>query len=186
MLILHEKEKAYNAIKFFLENTSMCGRKKLYKLLYALDFEHFEKTGRTVTGYTYKAWRMGPVPVELDKEIKSDDKDFFEHFKSYTEEVGQYERQCLEARTPFDERVFSRRELDILHNLAERFESNTGDEMELWTHREGTPWQTVYEVENRPNEAIPLEYQLRNLPEDEEEVVIEAARERNAIIAHYQ
>ncbi|HEV7681080.1 MAG TPA: Panacea domain-containing protein [Pyrinomonadaceae bacterium] len=42
---------------------------KLFKLLYFLDFEHYKKTGRSVTGLKYFAWPMGPVPVSLKDEI---------------------------------------------------------------------------------------------------------------------
>ena len=43
---------------------SISGKKKLAKLLYYVDFDHFEyrESMKSVTGDKYKAWRMGPVP----------------------------------------------------------------------------------------------------------------------------
>lgn len=60
-----------NAIIFFARNTKNCDTRKLYTLLYFLDFEHYAQTGRSVTGLTYYAYPEGPVPVELDKEIQA-------------------------------------------------------------------------------------------------------------------
>src|SRR5471030_2891987 len=69
MLIDRSREKLINAIIYFADNTNSCGKTKLFKLLYFLDFEHFYQTGRSVTGMEYFAWRMGPVPVALYDEI---------------------------------------------------------------------------------------------------------------------
>jgi hypothetical protein len=69
MLITHEREKLINAILFFVEHTLHTGKTKLFKLLYLLDFEHYRETGRSVTGLSYYAWKLGPVPVALDEEI---------------------------------------------------------------------------------------------------------------------
>lgn len=71
MLISHERDKLINAILFFGKETKNCGKTKLFKLLYFLDFEHFKQTGRSVTGLEYHAWKMGPVPVTLYDEFNS-------------------------------------------------------------------------------------------------------------------
>ena len=65
MLVTHEREKLIQAINFFATHTKRCGKVKLFKLLYFLDFEPFQPTGRSVTGQDYSAWPMGPVPVAL-------------------------------------------------------------------------------------------------------------------------
>lgn len=65
MIKTHEREKLINAIVFFAANTEHCGKIKLLKLLYLLDFEHFRQTGYSVTGMEYHAWKMGPVPTDL-------------------------------------------------------------------------------------------------------------------------
>ena len=68
MLISREREKLINAILYFASNTQHCGKVKLFKLLYLLDFAHFRETGRSVTGLDYRAWKMGPVPFILLQE----------------------------------------------------------------------------------------------------------------------
>lgn len=187
MLILHEQEKAYNAIKYFYEHTGMCEKKKLFKLLYALDFEHFAKTGRTVTGYNYQAWRMGPIPVELDREIKNRSSDLLHAFNLEDGPSG-YDSLCLVGKTPFDSQYFSKREMEMLHDIADRFRDATGTEMEAWTHREGMPWQRVYEVEGRESAFIPFDYQLdyEDVGEEDKDAILDLAEERKSFIANYQ
>ncbi len=54
------KLRLYNACIYFLKNTKYCYKTKLFKLLYELDFKHFELTGSSVTGQKYVAWQFGP------------------------------------------------------------------------------------------------------------------------------
>jgi hypothetical protein len=53
MLINHEREKLIQSVIYFAKNTEFCGKVKLFKLLYFLDFEHYKMTGRSVTGLKY-------------------------------------------------------------------------------------------------------------------------------------
>ena len=68
MISTHHREKLIHAIVFFAKKTRHCGKTKLFKLLYLLDFDHFRETGRSVTGLKYYAGEMGPVPVALAEE----------------------------------------------------------------------------------------------------------------------
>jgi hypothetical protein len=65
-----QHEKLVNAINFFARNTKHCHTLKLFKLLNFLDFEHFRATGSGVTGLTYSAWPLGPVPPALFRELQ--------------------------------------------------------------------------------------------------------------------
>ncbi len=70
MLATYQREKLINAVLYFATKTKFCGKTKLFKLLYFLDFEHYKKTGRSVTGLRYCAWGKGPVPVSLYEEME--------------------------------------------------------------------------------------------------------------------
>lgn len=185
MLILHEQEKAYNAIKYFHANTMGCDKLKLYKLLFFLDFEHYAKTGRTVTGFHYRAWDHGPVPIELWRDMKYNPRALENDF-SIEAGVSGHDAQCLVPKTEYDASVFSKRERAILADVADRFQMMTATEIEDFTHREGSPWHQVYEVEKRRNADIPLEYQLANVDGETREVVLDLAKDRDAILAHFQ
>ena len=54
---------------YFAQNTNFCGKTKLMKLLYFLDFMHFKQTGKAVTDLYYFAWEQGPVPKVFFEEI---------------------------------------------------------------------------------------------------------------------
>lgn len=187
MPINYKKEKAYNAIAFFLENTTMCNKKKLFKLLWLLDSEHFRQIGRGVTGYEYQAWPMGPVPAELNTAIESEDAELMERFdvNRQTDKRGRL-TITLVNKGEFDRKYFSRNELELLQKLAYMFDIMTGDEMEAFTHREGTPWHTVYVVESKQQAPIPFEYALDQMPDDEKETVLALAEERRAFLTNYK
>ena len=75
ILMDFSREKLINAIVFFLKTTKFCGKIKLFKLLYFLDFLHFKQTAMPVTGLRYYAWEMGPVPRDLFFELNNPGED---------------------------------------------------------------------------------------------------------------
>jgi uncharacterized phage-associated protein len=188
MIVRHQNEKVFNAITYFTEHTSMCNKKKTYKLLWLLDSEHFQAIGRSVTGYQYFAWRMGPVPTALHEAIDSDDPNLTDAFDIQRTFSKGHETITLVPKRPFDPKVFSKKELAILEDLANRFDMMTGDEMEKWTHQPGTPWHQVWEIEGRHQAEISYEYviNLSNLPREEKETISHIARDREDFVANYQ
>lgn len=187
MIINYHKEKAFNAITYFLNHTSICNKKKLYKLLYLLDFEHFEQTGRNVTGFDYFAWKMGPVPTELHEAIDSNDEKLIEYFE-IEKQVDKRGRETvtLKNKQQFEEKYFTKRELKLLGSLSDRFELMNGDEMETFTHREGMPWYRVWVEEKKNQKQIPYEYALDRLEATEREIILSIAEDRKAFLENYQ
>lgn len=164
----------------------MCNKKKLFKLLWLLDSEHYQAIGRSVTGYHYFAWKMGPVPTELHEAMESCDPELLERFEvEKTLSTKGYVTISLTSKQKFDAKYFSKKELEILQNLRDRFDLMNGGEMEAYTHREGTPWYRVWKVENRKQAEIPFEYVLDDLPEEEKQIVSELAREQEAFLINY-
>lgn len=180
-----QKEKAYNAITYFLDHTHICNKKKTYKLLWFLDSEYFQIIGRSVTGYQYFAWKMGPVPTELHEAVETNDPEFEEFFDIERHIYKDYETITFVSKKPFDEKYFSKKEMELLKELSNRFDMATGKDMEDLTHLPGTPWHQVWEVEGRRQAAIPYEYTLCALAKDEREVVSYIAKEREAFLANY-
>lgn len=162
MLTDHTRNKLINAIIYFAKNTNYLGKTKLFKLLYFLDFEHFMETGRSVTGMDYYAWKMGPVPIELDNEMECPDPDIADmiNFKLVKTKFNN-PMLLTEAKSDFDSSHFSKRELRLLKKLSEQYKNKKSDEMIEATHLENLPWHQVYYVENKKFEKIPYEYALR-------------------------
>jgi uncharacterized phage-associated protein len=140
MLITHERQKLIHSIIFFAKNTKFCGKVKLFKLLYFLDFEHFKATGRSVTGLIYNAWKMGPVPVSLTDELGCPDPDFASAI-SISERKTKFEKDmlCLNPLIKFDNSFFSKRELSLLENLADEFKQTIAEDIIEATHLENLP-----------------------------------------------
>jgi uncharacterized phage-associated protein len=180
----YHREKAFNAITYFVEHTLTCFKTKTYKLLWFLDSEHFKATGRTVTGYDYFAWKMGPVPTELDEAIDSSDSEFTEHFDITVDRDSRYTYIELKPKRAFERKYFSRREMALMAEIANRFRLTTAKELEDLTHLPGTPWYQVWAVENRKQEKIPYEYVLSSMDDAEKETILTIAEDHRVFLAN--
>jgi uncharacterized phage-associated protein len=138
MIITYHREKLINAIIYFAKNTLYCGKTKLLKLLYFLDFRHFKENGKSVTGLEYFAWKMGPVPKDLYEEISGKMKpDLIEsiHDLSSGETF-----QKIQPRKKFSDLYFTKKEMQLLEEIAFVFYDTKADAMIESTHLKNEPW----------------------------------------------
>lgn len=144
-----DQKKYKNAIIFFAQKiqNGTLGKLKLMKLLYYLDFDFFEKYGRSITGDEYLRFEMGPVPRQAKsllekmngKEIKITKRKIAN---------GYNDQEHIEALTSFDPNVFEPEELLMLADVASKWEKFTGSDMKSASHGEA-PW-----IAAKPNEVI--------------------------------
>jgi uncharacterized phage-associated protein len=173
MLITHEREKLINLIIFISLKTRNCGKIKLFKLLYFIDFEHFKITGRSITGLSYAAWKMGPVPTALFDEINSPEPDMARALEfSETTTYKGYAMLTIKPVNDFDSSNFTKRELQLMQRLTEQYCSTIADEMIEATHLEDSPWDRVFNKENNKQGIIPYSYALRKSEKEEMEKVV--------------
>ena len=138
-----------NAILFFankIQNNTL-GKLKMMKLLYYLDFDFFEKYGRSVTGDEYLRFERGPIPRMAEKLLK----EMAGHQIKVTRRKmgrGYNDQQHIEALIDFDINVFDKQELLMLEDIADKWEKFTGTEMKMATHGEA-PW-----ISTKENEVI--------------------------------
>ncbi len=124
-------EKKYkNVILFFskkVQNNTL-GKLKMMKLLYYLDFDFFEKYGRSVTGDEYLRFENGPVPRMAEKILKEMSS---KQIKITRRKIGNgyNDQQHIEALVDFDLNVFEKNELLMLEEIAGKWEKFTGGEM---------------------------------------------------------
>lgn len=134
-------EKKYkNAILFFakkIQNGTL-GKLKMMKLLYYLDFDFFEKYGKSVTGDEYLRFEKGPVPRMAEKILKEMDG---KEIKITRRAIGDgyKDQHHIEAVKDFDLDVFTKEELLMLDEIAAKWEKFTGSEMKNASHGEA-PW----------------------------------------------
>jgi len=143
MIITHHREKLINAIIYFAKNTKYCGKTKLLKLLYFLDFSHFRETGRSVTGLDYSAWQMGPVPKDLFDELSDN---MLSDLKGAIKIVQLDNFQKITPKKKFDDKYFSKREIKLLEKWSFIFKEAISEDMVNVTHLANKPWEkTLYE-----------------------------------------
>lgn len=172
MLVSHHREKLINAILYFASNTKYCGKIKLIKLLYLLDFAHFRETGHSVTGLEYHAWKLGPVPVDVYQEWDTLGEDLAAAIDIVPERVIDYERETVRPKRDFDGGAFTKRELRILKDLADRFHDDLSKPLVNITHEEQGPWAKIWDSGRGNNERIPYSLAL-----DESGARADSARE---------
>ena len=131
------KEKYVNAILFFATHTPNLGRVKLNKLLYFLDFDHFEKYGNPVTGDLYENNELGPVPVSAEKFVS--DMESKGLVEVVIEPVIDYVRYHIVPRVRYDASIFEPSEVEMLCAVAEKWANHTAKEMVIASHGEA-PW----------------------------------------------
>jgi len=143
-------EKKYkNAVLFFakrIQNGTL-GKVKLMKLLYYLDFDFFEKYGRSVTGDEYLRFEYGPVPRMGEKILKQM---AGQELKITRRKIatGVNDQLHIEAVKDFDVAIFTKEELLMLEEIADKWEKFTGTEMKNASHGEA-PW-----IATKPNDVV--------------------------------
>ncbi len=172
MPVSHNREKLLNAIIYFANNTKSCGKTKLYKLLFYLDFTHFKETGRSITGLDYYAWDFGPAPRKLHDELteqpNSDLQACISLQGSATSFVG------IKAKKKFDGKHFTKRELRILKELCEIFRDAKAEHMVEASHMTEQPWDIT---KNRKGMYALIDYLLA-LDNSPESIDADEAKER--------
>lgn len=180
MIVTHDREKLIQAINFFAQHTRKLGKTKLFKLLYFLDFQHFQATGRSVTGLDYNAWKMGPVPVALFNEIEAPAQDMAAvvEFKEIPVK-NDGTMLSVKPRAAFSGAHFSKREMRLLEALAKEYRDATADEMIEATHLENSPWDKIWNEQGNRQAAIPYELAVRP---DEGGLVMDVAKDRKELL----
>ncbi len=148
-MIKIDEKKYRNAIIFFAQKiqNGTLGKLKLMKLLYYLDFDFFEKYGKSITGDEYLRFENGPVPRMAEKIIKEMNGKEIKITHRKTKE-GLNDQQHIEATGDFDINVFTKEEIIMLEEIASKWEKFSGSEMKTATHGEA-PW-----ISTNPNEVI--------------------------------
>ncbi|MBN8427579.1 MAG: SocA family protein [Xanthomonadales bacterium] len=180
MLKPHHREKLINAAIYFATNTHHCGKIKLIKLLYLLDFEHFRQTGVAVTGLEYRAMKMGPVPMALFEEWEALEPDFASAVEIVPVRVIDFVRETVRPKREFDDSHFTRRELRLMEELATRFLDDCSKPMINVTHVESGPWNAIWDNGRGNLERIPYALAIQD-NDPHAEHVREAAAQHEGI-----
>ncbi len=139
------RNKLINAVLFFAQNTNYCNTTKISKLLYFLDFKHFEQTGYPSIGLKYYSFENGPVPRDFwlevrDAEVPYDFKGKISLIRKTDEISPGYKETEFVANENPDMDVFTPREKKILEDVTFIYKDIRAKEISEITHKEDYPW----------------------------------------------
>ena len=127
---------------------------KLAKLLYLVDFSWFVKTGKSMSGLSYRALPRGPV---ADHFFQMTD-DMFESGQIQIEAKGAALLFSVTERSPQGE--LSQDELNHIKHISEKWRSEDTQTIVEFTHNQ-SPWTST-----QPGMNIPYEL-ARQIPSDQ-------------------
>ena len=156
------RRKLLNAILYFAKTTKHLNITKLSKLLYFLDFIHFQQTGYPSIGLRYYAFKRGPVPKDLWLEIKDcvvpdDFKGKLALVPKVDDLTPGYKEIEVRARVSSDLSVFTPRETKILERLADIFRDTNARDISEVSHFPRQPWDIT--IKKRGENAL-IDYLL--------------------------
>ena len=136
----YSEEKLQQTILYFLEhiNNVHLGRTKLMKLLYFVDFDHYETHGKSITGATYRKLPHGPYPDKVEKLIEKMERNGLVR-EVKTNHKGFVQQRLITLNGKFDPAKFTGAELQTLARVAADWADSTAAQIEAATHREA-PW----------------------------------------------
>lgn len=142
------------------------GETALYKLLYFVDFDFYEKFETQLTGAHYKKNHYGPTPVEFKKVVEDmEEKKEIERVKS---KYFQYEQKKYLAHRDPDLSILSAQEVKHIDDVLARLSDKNANELSDYSHND-VPWKV-----HKPGEVISYEtvfyrdseYSVRNYDDE--------------------
>lgn len=179
-MLNENRNRLINAVVFFAKNVRYCGKIKLFKLLYLLDFEHFRETGKSVTGVEYQAWKFGPVPIELMEEWDDMSEDLSCVVHIEPERVIDYVREAVKANegVEFNPEDFTPRQLRIMCTLADRYCGTYSPTMIDVTHQQNGAWDKIWQDGRGARNVIPYRLAISDDAPGREDVLEVEAEQR--------
>lgn len=114
------------------------GETALYKLLYFIDFDFYEKFEEQLTGARYIKNHYGPTPVEFKKIVESmEEKKEIERVKS---SYFQYEQKKYLPRREPNLKALSAQEIKHIDEVLARLSDKNANELSDYSHND-VPWR---------------------------------------------
>ena len=142
------------------------GETVIYKLLYFIDFDYYEKYEEQLIGATYIKNQYGPTPVEFRKIVKEMIKE-----KEITKVKDQYFKYPQNKYLPLkkaDLSGLSANEIRVIDKVLEDLSDKNAKEISEYSHND-VPWLTTDNLEIIEYEAVfyrNAPYSVRQYDED--------------------
>ena len=127
------------------------GMTVLYKLLYFIDFDYYEKYESQLMGLTYIKNHHGPTPKEFIKVVEQMKKDG--ELEEMQSKYFTYEqRKYIPVSSP-DLSKLNGLELALIDDVLNRLSDKSAAELSEYSHRD-TPWSTSEDGQEIPYESV--------------------------------
>jgi DNA-binding XRE family transcriptional regulator/uncharacterized phage-associated protein len=161
-------DKFKQVLLYVLEKTAgkpNIGMTALYKLLYFIDFDYYEKYEEQLMGLTYIKNTYGPTPREFmnvvgDMKLANE----IEEVKSL---YFTYDQRKFLPHTKADLSLLSGQELEMIRSVLARYANKSGKELSDLSH-EDTPWNVAEMGQNIEYEHVfyrPEKFSVRQYDE---------------------
>ncbi len=121
------------------------GETVLYKLLYFIDFDYYEKTGQSITGLTYVRNHYGPTPAIVFKKVVKAMEDAAELELVETKYFSNTQRKYLPNKKA-NLKSFSADEIKHIDETLARLSDKSAGELTDLSHKD-TPWRVAKQGE---------------------------------------
>lgn len=144
------------------------GETVIYKLLYFIDFDFYEKYEEQLIGATYIKNNFGPTPIEFKKVVDQmiEDKELARVQRPYFE---YHQKKYLPLRDP-DLSNLSGREIELIDDVLRRLSDKTAKQISAYSH-DDLPFQVTEDGEVIDYESVFYRnpaYSVRQYGDDEE------------------
>jgi len=144
------------------------GETVIYKLLYFIDFDYYEKYEEQLIGATYQKNHFGPTPLEFGTLVEQmiDRKEIVRHVVDYH---GYPQKRYMPLRGP-DLSVLSGRELELVNEVLDRLSDMGARQISGYSH-DDIPWLTADDGDIIQYEAVfyrTPKYSVREYADDGE------------------
>lgn len=123
------------------------------------------------------------MPADLFDEFDSPAADISQCIGIVATPTRKGRMQKVVAKRDFNPRLFSKRELALMHELVKQYGDSTAEQMIEATHLENRPWHQVYNVEKRHQAPIPYDLALNK---QEKELMERQVTERQEVVENYK
>ncbi len=122
----------HGCLIYFISKMGAIYKTQMNKLLFYADFLSFKKYGMGLTGLSYMAIQYGPVPKNWDKVYSA----FDDIHPQLVELQDGSVREKLTSETLYDEREFTKEQLDILNTVYSHLSSLSSRQISQRSHLE--------------------------------------------------
>ncbi|AKM77983.1 TPA: DUF4065 domain-containing protein [Candidatus Wolfebacteria bacterium] len=147
-------KKFKEALLYILEKVGSkpnVGMTVIYKLLYFIDFDYYEKFEEQIIGATYIKNHFGPTPVEFKKIVE-----MMEEHKELESIKSKYfdkeQKKYLPLRRA-DVSVFSGEEIKHIDDVLSRFADRSAKDLSDYSHKD-VPWIAAEDGEKIDYESV--------------------------------